>query len=80
MDEKHRQASVFAVGAGHVNPVRAADPGLVYDIHATEYAGYLCWLVGNTHLAPIVGNSSLSCRSLPKVTDLQLNYPTITVH
>jgi subtilisin family serine protease len=32
LDKKHVAASVFATEAGHVNPTRAADPGLVYDI------------------------------------------------
>ncbi|KQK03416.1 hypothetical protein BRADI_2g07730v3 [Brachypodium distachyon] len=79
LDEQHRKANVFAAGAGHVNPARAADPGLVYDIHADEYVGYLCWLIGNAGPATIVGNSRLPCKTSPKVSDLQLNYPTITV-
>lgn len=36
-DEMRLPADVFAVGAGHVNPLRAADPGLVYDIKPDDY-------------------------------------------
>ncbi|XP_037488718.1 subtilisin-like protease [Triticum dicoccoides] len=79
LDEQHRKAGVFDIGAGHVNPVRAADPGLVYDLSATEYAGYICWFLGDSGLATIVRNSSLTCGKLPKVQHAQLNYPTITV-
>ncbi|MET0322839.1 MAG: S8 family serine peptidase [Duganella sp.] len=32
----------WAQGAGQVSPTRAADPGLVYDITAEEYAKYVC--------------------------------------
>uniref|UniRef100_A0A8R7QXD3 Subtilisin-like protease n=1 Tax=Triticum urartu TaxID=4572 RepID=A0A8R7QXD3_TRIUA len=79
LDEQHRKASVYDTGAGHVNPARAADPGLVYDLSVIDYAGYICWLLGDIGLATIVHNSSLSCAKLPKVQDVQLNYPTITV-
>ncbi|KAE8795366.1 Subtilisin-like protease [Hordeum vulgare] len=79
LDEQHRKAGVYDTGAGHVNPARAADPGLVYDLSVTDYAGYICWLLGDRGLATIVGNSSLTCAKLPKVEDVQLNYPTITV-
>ncbi|VAH42007.1 unnamed protein product [Triticum turgidum subsp. durum] len=79
LDEQHRKAGVFDIGAGHVNPVRAADPGLVYDLSVTEYAGYICWFLGDSGLATIVRNSSLTCGKLPKVQHAQLNYPTITV-
>lgn len=29
-------------GAGHINPVKALDPGLIYDIGAQEYFDFLC--------------------------------------
>uniref|UniRef100_A0A8R7TB52 Subtilisin-like protease fibronectin type-III domain-containing protein n=2 Tax=Triticum urartu TaxID=4572 RepID=A0A8R7TB52_TRIUA len=67
------------MGAGHVNPTRAADPGLVYDLGVTDYAGYICWLLGDRGLTTIVRNKSLTCAKLPKVRDVELNYPTITV-
>ncbi|KAF7006657.1 hypothetical protein CFC21_021682 [Triticum aestivum] len=79
LDEQHRKAGVYDTGAGHVNPTRAADPGLVYDLSVTDYAGYICWLLGDSGLATIVRNSSLTCAKLPKVHAVQLNYPTITV-
>ncbi|KAK4400561.1 Subtilisin-like protease SBT1.4 [Sesamum angolense] len=37
LDERHLPADVFATGAGHVNPTRANDPGLVYDIEPQDY-------------------------------------------
>ncbi|KAF7006650.1 hypothetical protein CFC21_021675 [Triticum aestivum] len=79
LNERHGKASAYDRGAGHVNPARAADPGLVYDLGATDYAGYICWLFGDEGLRTIVRNSSLTCAKLPKVKDVQLNYPTLTV-
>ncbi|VAH26240.1 unnamed protein product [Triticum turgidum subsp. durum] len=79
LNERHDKASAYDRGAGHVNPARAADPGLVYDLGVTDYAGYICWLLGEEGLVTIVRNSSLTCAKLPKVKDVQLNYPTLTV-
>ncbi|KAF6992275.1 hypothetical protein CFC21_009284 [Triticum aestivum] len=79
LDEKHGKADAYAMGVGHVNPTRAADPGLVYDLGVIDYAGYICWLLGDRGLATIVRNKSLTCAKLPKVRDVELNYPTITV-
>ncbi|KAM3405700.1 hypothetical protein ACQJBY_008299 [Aegilops geniculata] len=79
LDEQHKKATVYDTGAGHVNPARAADPGLVYDLGAIDYAGYICWLLGDKGLAIIARNSSLTCGKLAKVQEAQLNYPTITV-
>ncbi|XP_047093633.1 subtilisin-like protease [Lolium rigidum] len=79
LDEQHQRATAYAMGAGHVNPTRATDPGLVYDTGITEYAGYICALLGDQALAVIVRNPRLSCKMLPKIPESQLNYPTITV-
>ncbi|CAL5322561.1 unnamed protein product [Camellia sinensis] len=32
----------FAYGAGYINPVKAANPSLVYDIEEADYVRYLC--------------------------------------
>ncbi|KAK9984510.1 hypothetical protein SO802_034035 [Lithocarpus litseifolius] len=37
-------ANIFATGAGHVNPSKANDPGLIYDIQPGDYIPYLCGL------------------------------------
>ncbi|GFQ06988.1 subtilisin-like protease sdd1 [Phtheirospermum japonicum] len=42
LDEKHTPADVFATGAGHVDPSKAADPGLVYDLESDDYILYIC--------------------------------------
>jgi subtilisin family serine protease len=76
LDQEHGKAKATAMGAGHVNPTRAVDPGLVYDITAAEFAFYICSLQRNHSMA----NPSLPCAGqLPKITEEQLNYPTITV-
>ncbi|XBI98893.1 hypothetical protein VPH35_019076 [Triticum aestivum] len=94
LNERHGKASAYDRGAGHVNPARAADPGLVYKLGATDYAGYICWLFGDEGLRTIVrsGGSTIGARwggrpgsppaeqrSPPTYRPVALNYPTLTV-
>ena len=37
-------ADAFDMGAGHIDPNRAIDPGLVYDSSFADHAAYLCGL------------------------------------
>ncbi|PNT61635.1 subtilisin-like protease SBT1.8 [Brachypodium distachyon] len=75
------QATYYATGAGHVNPEKAMDPGLVYNMTAQDYIPYLCGLnytdqqVNSIiHPEPVV-----ECAKLPKLDQKDLNYPSITV-
>ncbi|KAL6657331.1 hypothetical protein ACP70R_005111 [Stipagrostis hirtigluma subsp. patula] len=79
LDEQRRRANAYATGAGHVNPARAADPGLVYDLGAADYASYVCALMGEAALAVIARDAGLSCAALPRTPEAELNYPTIKV-
>lgn len=79
LDEQHQRATAYAMGAGHVNPTKAIDPGLVYDLGITEYAGYICALLGDQGLEIIARDPGLSCKMFPKIPEAQLNYPSMTV-
>ncbi|XP_062186019.1 subtilisin-like protease 1 [Phragmites australis] len=79
-DVDGRPASFYAVGAGHVNPQRAMDPGLVYNMTAKDYVPYLCGLnytdqKVNTIIYP---EPQVSCAKMPKLEQDDLNYPSIT--
>lgn len=68
----------FDHGAGHIDPIRALDPGLVYDIEAQDYFEFLC----TQNLTPLQlkvfsKHSNRSCKhSLASPGDL--NYPAIS--
>ncbi|KMT02183.1 hypothetical protein BVRB_9g206980 isoform C [Beta vulgaris subsp. vulgaris] len=71
------QANPFHYGAGHVQPNRAVDPGLVYDMTTTDYLNFLCALGYNEKSIALFHAGHYLC---PKnFSILDLNYPSITV-
>ncbi|KAJ0555605.1 putative cucumisin [Helianthus annuus] len=78
-DERELPASLFAVGAGHVNPSKANDPGLIYDMQADDYIPYLCGLgYSNARVTTIV-QKRVSCSNIRSIPEAQLNYPSFAI-
>ncbi|KQJ85083.1 subtilisin-like protease SBT1.7 [Brachypodium distachyon] len=78
LNEQHQTADLFAVGAGHVNPEKAMDPGLIYDIAPAEYIGYLCGMYTDKEVS-VIARSPVNCSAVPNISQSQLNYPSIAV-
>ncbi|KAK9944977.1 hypothetical protein M0R45_010511 [Rubus argutus] len=75
-----KPAGVFAIGAGHINPVRAIDPGLIYDIRPEEYVTHLCTLGYTKSDILTITHRNVSCREMLKMNrGFSLNYPSISV-
>ena len=67
-------------GSGQINPVKAVDPGLVYDLNMKSYIRFLCKQGYNsTSVALLVGNNKHANCSNFKLTNGSdgLNYPTL---
>ncbi|KAL6844701.1 hypothetical protein ACP4OV_025360 [Aristida adscensionis] len=72
------RATPFGYGAGHVQPNRAADPGLVYDANATDYLAFLCALGYNSSVVATFVSGGGACPARrPRPEDL--NYPSVAV-
>lgn len=75
------QSTPFVHGAGHVEPNRALDPGLVYDIDVSHYVAFLC-SIGYTpkRIAVFVGNDKVDCSAENLGgSPGNLNYPSFAV-
>ncbi|CAA0823922.1 Subtilisin-like protease SBT1.2 [Striga hermonthica] len=75
-----KPAGLFATGAGHVDPGRAIDPGLVYDISLDEHVTHLCTLRYTKSDIFSITHRNVSCRELlRKNRGFSLNYPSFSV-
>ncbi|XP_071696253.1 subtilisin-like protease SBT1.7 [Rutidosis leptorrhynchoides] len=69
----------FDHGAGHVDPVSAVNPGLVYDITADDYFGFLCALNYTASQIQLVTKRNTSCDAKKVYSVGDLNYPSFAV-
>ncbi|KAJ0097869.1 hypothetical protein Patl1_29074 [Pistacia atlantica] len=71
--------NIFAVGAGHVNPSKANDPGLVYDIQPDDYIPYLCGLNYTDQQVGSIVQRNVQCSNVSIIPEAELNYPSFSI-
>ncbi|KAI7982980.1 Subtilisin-like protease SBT5.4 [Camellia lanceoleosa] len=78
ISETYRPTTPFDYGSGHINPVRAVDPRLIYDFDSNDIIDFLC-STGSTP-SPIVNLTGevVSCK-YPPTPSYDFNYPSIGV-
>lgn len=70
----------FAYGAGHIDPLKSLNPGLIYDADEVDYIKFLCGQGYNTSLLRTVTGDSSSCSSEANYgTVWDLNYPSFAL-
>jgi subtilisin family serine protease len=79
-DDTFDPVNVFSIGSGHVNPTKADDPGLIYDIQPDDYIPYLCGLGYNDTAIGIIVQRSVTCRNSSSIPEAQLNYPSFSLN
>ncbi|CAN1186317.1 Subtilisin-like protease 3 [Linum perenne] len=78
-DQNFGPVDVFATGSGHVNPTKANDPGLVYDIPTDDYIPFLCGLGYTDRQVGIIVQQRVTCSDKLSIPEAQLNYPSFSV-
>ncbi|XP_056174605.1 subtilisin-like protease [Syzygium oleosum] len=79
VDETLLPADIFTVGSGHVNPPKADDPGLIYDIKSDDYVPYLCGLGYSDSNIETITQEKVKCSQIKSIPEAQLNYPSFSI-
>ncbi|KAI4312106.1 hypothetical protein MLD38_036958 [Melastoma candidum] len=69
----------FAYGSGNLDPVKALNPGLVYDASESDYVNFLCNLGYNTMALRMITGDKSACTGSTKGRVWDLNYPSISL-
>ncbi|XVF78148.1 hypothetical protein PTKIN_Ptkin14bG0105900 [Pterospermum kingtungense] len=79
MDKSKNPNGEISYGAGHINPVKAIDPGLVYEAFKDDYIKLMCSLeYSMDHIKRVSGDNTSSCpESSENVPPRDLNYPSL---
>ncbi|CAA0834498.1 Subtilisin-like protease SBT1.7 [Striga hermonthica] len=74
-----KKSTPFDHGAGHVNPIPALDPGLVYNITPDDYLNFLCALNYTPQQIQIITKQNFTCDPKNAYNATDLNYPSFAV-
>ena len=74
-----KPATPFDFGAGHVNPIFALNPGLVYDLTVDDYLSFLCALNYSADKIEMVTRRKYTCDPKKQYSVANLNYPSFAV-
>lgn len=72
-------ATPFAFGSGHVDPERASNPGLIYDITTVDYLNHLCSLKYKSSQIALFAKTNYTCPRNAAAHPGDLNYPSFAV-
>ncbi|KAM0945431.1 putative cucumisin [Dioscorea sansibarensis] len=79
MDPRKNEDAEFAYGAGHINPVKAVDPGLIFDASEQDYITFLCKQGYNTSTLQRLTGDNCTCNGIPPGKAWDLNYPSFSL-
>ncbi|TKY55644.1 Subtilisin protease SBT1.7 [Spatholobus suberectus] len=74
-----KTSTPFDHGAGHVDPVAALNPGLVYDLAVDDYLGFLCALNYSASEITTLAKRKFQCDASRQYSVTDLNYPSFAV-
>lgn len=77
-DETLHPANDFTTGSGHVNPNKASNPGLIYDILPDDYIPYMCGLNYTINQIAKIVQKTVNCANAT-IPEAQLNYPSFSI-
>ncbi|XP_022979186.1 cucumisin-like [Cucurbita maxima] len=79
LNPKLNPQAEFAYGAGHINPVKAVNPGLVYDAQESDYVRFLCGQGYTTAMVRRLSGDHSVCTRANSGRVWDLNYPSFAL-
>ncbi|KAM6578091.1 hypothetical protein CsatB_029928 [Cannabis sativa] len=78
MHNTRNPSGEFGYGSGHVNPVQAINPGLVYEALEDDYIKFLCNIGFDENKVRLISGDNSSCTNgSEKGSPKDLNYPSM---
>ncbi|VVB16515.1 unnamed protein product [Arabis nemorensis] len=74
--ETGNASTEFAYGAGHVDPIAALNPGLVYELDKADHIAFLCGLNYSSKAIELISGEMVTCTG--KTSPRNLNYPSMS--
>ncbi|CAN8301387.1 unnamed protein product [Cochlearia groenlandica] len=68
----------FAYGSGHVDPIAAVNPGLVYELEKADYIAFLCGMNYTSYTIEIISGETVICSEKNNILPRNLNYPSMS--
>ncbi|XP_047340318.1 subtilisin-like protease SBT4.3 [Impatiens glandulifera] len=78
MNNKYNPDAELGHGAGHIDPLKAVYPGLVYETSIDEYFNLFCTLGSEGEKLRKIFGSKQTCPKGIRLSAKDLNYPTMT--
>lgn len=82
VEASEKSSDPLDIGAGHINPLKAFDPGLIYDMTTRDYVLFLCNIGYSEEVIQVMVicpfTTCTRCPERPE-PDWNINYPSITV-
>lgn len=69
----------FSYGSGHINPLKAKSPGLIYDMGEADYVKFLCGQGYSTKNLQLITGDNSTCNATSNGSVYDLNYPSFSV-
>ncbi|CAA7032244.1 unnamed protein product [Microthlaspi erraticum] len=68
----------FAYGSGHVDPVAALNPGLVYELNKADHIAFLCGMNYTVTSLKLIAGEAVNCSKDNEILPRNLNYPSMS--
>ncbi|TKW22326.1 hypothetical protein SEVIR_4G221200v4 [Setaria viridis] len=78
-DPDGKAATPFDFGSGFMDPIKALNPGVIFDAQPEDYRSFLCAISHDDHSLHLITGDNGTCTHRTSSSATALNYPSITI-